>query len=117
MGQLKIERRDAGKVTVLTATGEVDMTTVAEFETALHAALKPSGRSIILSVAGVSLMSSSGWGTALAAAKKVRAAGGDIVFADLSPLMRVVYRELGIAGLLRSFPTESAALAALSSKD
>jgi len=114
MEALSIERRDEGAVAVLAVVGIVDMGTSAAFETALSKAVAEGRTRIVLSLAGVSLMGSSGWGAVLALAKKLRDSGGNVAFAALSPPLKSVYQMLAMEGLVASYETEREAVGALS---
>ncbi|RKN40635.1 STAS domain-containing protein [Micromonospora endolithica] len=81
------------------AIGEVDVATVAAFRAALWAA--PAGSVVRLDVSGVRVLSAAGVRALLAAHRRIRARGGELVLVGPDP---VVSRVLRVTGLHRIIP-------------
>ncbi|NBE79718.1 anti-sigma factor antagonist [Micromonospora sp. NEAU-HG-1] len=88
------------------ATGEVDIATVGLLRTALWAA--PARPLLRLDISGVRLLSAAGVRALIAAHRRVRARGGELVLVDPAP---VVARVLHVTGLDRVIPVRDGAAA------
>lgn len=110
MADLTVRRRMEGRVAVLEVQGTVDLSSIAAFGEEIDKALAQKPQSILFHLAGVKYVASLGWGTILAKAKVVRAAGGEAALCSLSPEVRHVYDLLDLKRSLRAYPDEATAL-------
>ena len=92
------------------ATGEVDIATVGLLRAALWAA--PARPLLRLDISGVRLLSAAGVRALIAAHRRVRARGGELVLVDPAP---VVARVLHVTGLDRVIPVRDGAAPATAS--
>lgn len=97
-------------VVEMRATGEVDIATVGLLRAALWAA--PARPLLRLDISGVRLLSAAGVRALIAAHRRVRARGGELVLVDPAP---VVARVLHVTGLDRVIPVRDGAATATSS--
>ncbi|BDI31380.1 anti-sigma-B factor antagonist [Capsulimonas corticalis] len=78
MENLRIETtlRFLQSVPVLDVVGEIDIYTTPQFKEAVNSAIEEGGPAIIINMANVSYMDSSGFGTLLSATKRLRPMNG-----------------------------------------
>nr|WP_083802160.1 STAS domain-containing protein [Micromonospora sp. ATCC 39149]QLJ96455.1 STAS domain-containing protein [Micromonospora carbonacea] len=93
-------------VVEMRASGEVDIATVSVLRAALWAA--PARPLLRLDVSGVRLLSAAGVRALVAAHRRVRARGGELVLVDPTP---TVARVLHVTGLSRVIPVRACAAA------
>ena len=101
--QFTTEVRAVGDA-VLTVTGEVDLDTAPALREQLVELFQQGDRRIVLDMAQVEFLDSTGLGVLVAALKRFRSAGGDIVLRDLHPRERRLFE---LTGLSRVFTIES----------
>nr|WP_082106768.1 STAS domain-containing protein [Micromonospora haikouensis] len=94
-------------VVEMRATGEVDIATVGVLRSALWAA--PARPLLRLDLSGVRLLSAAGVRALVAAHRRARARGGELVLVDPAPM---VARVLHVTGLDRVIPVRAGATAA-----
>jgi anti-sigma B factor antagonist len=71
--------------------GQIDLSTVPELKAAMHAAIESGGRHIIIDLAGVRYMDSSGFGALLGATKRLRPVGGQLYLVGCTePIVRLL---------------------------
>jgi anti-sigma B factor antagonist len=107
---LLLQARLDGSTAVLAVDGEVDMASAPELRAALIDLLDKGATSLVLDLAGVSFMDSSGLGTLVGVLKRVRERDGSMRLA--SPT-RAVLRVLELASLDRILPVTSSVEEAL----
>jgi anti-sigma B factor antagonist len=99
---MKLSARHADDVLVLEVVGEVDVGTVARFRqglgTAREAAQQAGHGRVVVDLAGVPFMDSSGLGALVSAHKRAVADGGTV---EVSGAQRVVRAMLDLTGLSR----------------
>ena len=84
MTELTFTTGDRDGHTVLAVAGEIDMQTSAELRAQVDA-LDVSGQTLVLDLAGVTFVDSSGLGSLLGIKKQQDRAGGRLLLAGLSP--------------------------------
>ena len=109
--KLQISRQDHGKVTVLTLSGEIRMN---DGDLALGRylddVLSTGGRSVVIDLANVGYIDSSGVGRLVAEAKRMRQHGGAIRLAGLTPRSRQLLATLNLTPLFETFDDVEAAV-------
>lgn len=70
--------RDIGDRRVLDVVGEIDVYTAPQFKEAVNTALADGEKHLLINMAGVTYMDSSGFGTLLSATKRLRPQGGTV---------------------------------------
>lgn len=86
---------------LITVTGEVDLATSPELDTAIIAAIDAAAASVVIDLSDVSFMDSSGLGVIVRALKRCREAENDL---DLVITNERVLKVFGITGLDQVIP-------------
>lgn len=91
--------------------GRLDAVTVPDLDAILDEQLRSGHMQLVLDLAGVTYLSSSGLRALLRARKLAQAGGGDVVLCGMSPRVREVFEMIGFTSLFRVFEraTEAAA--------
>lgn len=76
--RLETSTREIDGVKVLDVTGEIDVYTAPQFKEAVNGILESGQKHLIINMAGVTYMDSSGFGTLLSATKRLRPQGGTV---------------------------------------
>lgn len=98
--ELLVESREEGVWTIVDVGGEVDLSTAPRVREKVAGVLQSGRRKIVLNLAGVTFMDSSGLGMLVGVLKRVRENDGDLALAGVTrPVMRV----LTITGLDKVF--------------
>lgn len=100
-------------VTVISVQGEVDVYTAPKLREEIHRKMDEGANRVVVDLAGVAYMDSSGLGVLIGALKRARESGGDLVVS--SPNARIS-RILEVTGLSRIFnvrPTNEEAVEAV----
>jgi anti-sigma B factor antagonist len=92
-------------VSVLKVSGYLDTTTAGELETALYALLGKGYYRIIVDLAGVTYISSAGWGIFIGEIKEIRNHGGDLKLAAMVGDVFEVFQLLEFQSILEAYPT------------
>jgi anti-sigma B factor antagonist len=66
---------------------------------------------LVIDLSDTEYVNSSGWGVFLRDLKTIRQNGGDIVLANMSPDVRIVYETMEFSQIFRSFDSLDAAFA------
>ena len=99
-------------VSTLQVSGYLDITTAAELENALAGLLENNQYKIVLDLAGVTYISSAGWGIFIGEIKGIRDQGGDLKLAGMIGEVYEVFQLLEFQSILESYVTaEEAAMA------
>jgi anti-anti-sigma factor len=104
------ESRREGNV-VIAPSGRIDSTTSPAFDRLLSSVIDRGDIHIVIDLAHLDYISSTGLSAFLTAAKKIRASGGRIALAGLNSRIRLVFEMSGFLRLFPIFPTVDAALA------
>jgi len=113
MTNLSLQTRSLGELSILKLDGTVDATVSGQMEKALADLLTGGAKNVVVELSGVKFMSSAGWGVLLGRVQQVRTKGGSLVVAGMAPEVNHVYGLLGLKPILKSYPTEGEAVAAL----
>lgn len=114
---MELTCRTIGAVRVVAVAGRIDHSRAAQFEQALAPHLdqcSAQGSPLVLDFGAVDYVSSIGLRALMLAAKQVRAQGGRVAMAALSPLVAEVFQISRFDLVLRVFETCEAAAAELS---
>lgn len=76
--RLETEVRKINDVSVLELNGEIDVYTAPQFREAISDLITSGQKDLIIDMAGVSYMDSSGFGALLSATKKLKPSGGSV---------------------------------------
>ena len=104
-----VDRRPEG-VAVVRPVGRLDWHAAAALRQGLADLVAAGQTRLVVDLAGVAFLDSSGVGALLSAWKAARAAGGDLRLVAPPEQTRVVFRLAMLHQLLRAYPTEAQAL-------
>ena len=113
MEKLVISEERAGSspaVAVLTLKGTIETTNASGLEETLARIMDERCYRIVVDLAGVTYISSAGWGIFISEIKRIRRNGGDIKLAAMSPEVREVFDLLEFGNILKPFERTSDAL-------
>ena len=79
---MEITTQEYKRLTVVTVTGRVDSATSGDFESALHGLIEKGRFNLVLDMAGVEFLSSSGLRVMVSVLKTARQAGGELCTAQ-----------------------------------
>ncbi len=113
MEELTITQERHDEVAVLRLEGRIDVHAAERLRRACREALEEGARNLVLDLAGVSFVSSTGLGTFLVIQQEVAEAGGRAVFAALQDIPRHVLEVLNLASYLNLADSRERALALL----
>lgn len=100
-----------GAFLVLAVAGRMDTITAPQFEAQCLSCLEAGDKRLVVDLGGLEYISSAGLRSILSAAKKLKAAGGDIAFCALSGIVAEVFAVSGFNKLMPVFATRQEALA------
>jgi anti-sigma B factor antagonist len=98
---------------ILAVTGELELATAPQLRQRVVGLVGDGDTRIILDLAGVDFVDSVGLGVVVAALKRVRSRGGDVVVAGAAPRVREVFEITRLDEIVALFPDVDDALAAL----
>ena len=97
-------------VSVLTLRGTIETTNASGLEETLSRIVDEHCYRIVVDLAGVTYISSAGWGIFISEIKRIRRNGGDIKLVAMSPEVREVFELLEFGNILKPFERTSDAL-------
>ena len=103
-----------GRSMVLDISGAIDAASSAAFEDRLEAAVSDLPKFLVLDLAGVIYISSSGWGVIVKYMQKAGASGGRMALSGMTQPIFKIFRDLGFEPLIPHYMSSGAALADLS---
>ena len=109
---MEIIARREGKVTVITLSGHLDVTTTAQTTEAFNQHLRDGQTQLVVDLSQLTYISSAGLRVLLAAAKEARRQNGDLRLAAIqTEEVTKVMRMSGFSNILKNFPDLPAAIA------
>ncbi len=108
-----VESRQAASntsVNVIHLDGVLDINTVSDFESELKGLLSKGFFKIVLNMAGLTYISSAGYGVLMSTIKDVRRKRGDIKISNVRPDVFAVFQLLELPGLFHILKTEQDAV-------
>ncbi|HYE94519.1 MAG TPA: STAS domain-containing protein [Terriglobales bacterium] len=109
---MDIEVKDAGKITVVAPRGDVDMAVADQVRQRLTGLVDQGRARLVLDLASVMYIDSSGLGALVAAMKHARAAGGDIKVCMLESDVRALFEMTRLNKVIAVHATRQEAVAA-----
>ena len=95
---------------MLTLKGTIETTNASGLEETLARIMDERCYCIVVDLAGVTYISSAGWGIFISEIKRIRRNGGDIKLAAMSPEVREVFDLLEFGNILKPFERTADAL-------
>jgi len=117
METLRIETslRHHDQVPVLDVVGEIDIYTTPQFKEAVSAAIDENNPAIVINMAQVTYMDSSGFGTLLSATKRLRPLDGALYLSGCNESIQRMLQITRLNTIFGVYATEEEALAAAKS--
>jgi anti-sigma B factor antagonist len=100
-----ISGKQSDDVAILKVSGYLDTTTAGELETALYGLLAKKSYKIVVDLAGVTYISSAGWGIFIGEIKEIRNHGGDLKLAGMVGDVFEVFQLLEFQSILEAYPS------------
>ena len=111
---LNISKRESGGVTILELEGRILVgESSQQFHKTVREAIAGGAHKLVLQLAGVNYIDSSGVGEIVSALAAAKQAGGELRLADLTPKVRDLMKMTNLNRLFELELTEQAAIAAL----
>jgi anti-sigma B factor antagonist len=107
MGELTVETRESGEVTLVYPAGYINAHTVRLFETEIKRALDQKRFKLVVNCASLSYIASAGLGALMGV---IRQNGGDLRLTNLNETVLNIFEILGFHHLYRIFSTEMEAI-------
>lgn len=108
---MQITREDMGAATVFSLEGKLELQTSRALRDGLRPVLEASAPRVVIDLAGVSFMDSSGLTVLIEAKRGVEHYGGRLQLCGLSPHLRQLFRITGLVGSFEICATRAEALA------
>ncbi len=108
---LRVETRQQGGASVVSAVGEVDVFSAPDLDAALEAALAGGSARLVVDLSGVSFLDSTGLGVLVKALKGARDAGGSLHLVVASDRIRKIFEITGLDASMSIFDTADDAIA------
>lgn len=108
---MKVEREEQGDAVVFTVEGQVDMHTSPALRQQLRGALEDGRNPVIVDLAAVPFIDSSGLATLIEALQGVGRYGGKLRLVGLSPNVKNLFRLSNLASIFEIHETREQALA------
>lgn len=108
---MEITTQEYKRLVVITVTGRIDSATSAEFETALQDLIEKGKYTLVLDLAGVEFLSSSGLRVMVSTLKAVRQAGGELCIAQPAEQAQDAVSIAGLDTLFKTYETREIAIA------
>lgn len=100
---MKIEIKDAGKVTLVVISGRMDAVTTPEYEKQLEPLLQGEAGQLLVDFGQLEYISSAGLRALLATGKRLKGKGGELLFCNLAGAVKEVFEISGFNSIFRIF--------------
>ena len=97
---MEVTTRQLGGCTVARVAGRLDAGSAAAFDRSIDGCVAGGAKKLVLDFSALDYISSAGLRSVLAAMKKLRSAGGEVVVAGLSGFVKEVFSVSGVDALL-----------------
>lgn len=105
-----VKDRKVGEITVLTVDGEINFNSSPDFRKAFLKVLESKAQRVVVNLAGVAYVDSSGLATLVEAHQKIKNSGGRLRLANLTGKVKSLFEITKLEKLFEIFPTEDEAL-------
>lgn len=107
--QLEIRKHQAGDWTVLAATGEVDLATASELESAINSVLDKGTLRLVIDLKDVAFLDSTGLRTLLRTHSKLEESGGSLALVVPGGPVQRLLDVTGLGSTMNIYPSVEAA--------
>ena len=111
---MNINTTQAGKVSKIQLAGRLEAATVPELKAEVQKLVSNNSSQIVLDMAGVTFVDSSGLGALVASLRTVNKVDGDIRIANLTPDVRSIFELTRMHRLFEIYPSSDVAIASYS---
>jgi anti-sigma B factor antagonist len=111
--RLETSTRELDNHKVLDVSGEIDVYTAPQFKEAVNQVINDGQLNLIINMAGVTYMDSSGFGTLLSATKRLRPEGGNVNLVACNSAIDRMLRITRLNTVFGTFATIEEAMAAI----
>lgn len=108
---MEISLKQYKRVAVITVTGRIDSATASELESTIQSVIDKGHKQLILDLAAVDFLSSSGLRVMVTTLKNLRKVGGEVCIAQPSERVASSLSIAGLDTLFHSFESREAAVA------
>ena len=108
--------RKIGDISILDVAGEIDVYTAPRFKEAVSEILEAGQKNLLINMAGVTYMDSSGFGTLLSATKKLRPEGGSVNLISCSASIDRILKITRLDTIFGTYRDDDEAVQAMHSK-
>ncbi|MFH0772134.1 MAG: STAS domain-containing protein [Candidatus Omnitrophota bacterium] len=105
-----VKDRRVNEITVLTVDGEINFNSSPDFRKAFLRIPDSNLKKVVVNLAGVDYVDSSGLATLVEAYQKIKGAGGELILANLSDKVKSLFEITKLEKLFRVFQSEEEAL-------
>ena len=113
--RIETSLRHQDNIPVLDVTGEIDIYTTPQFKEAVSAAIDENQPAIVINMAQVTYMDSSGFGTLLSATKRLRPLDGALYLSGCNEAIQRMLQITRLNTIFSVYPTEEEAVSAAKS--
>jgi anti-sigma B factor antagonist len=106
---MQVTTTDKGSYTVISVSGRLDASTSPDFDSAVRALGTPPAKNVLVNLAGLEFVSSSGLRSFLSLAKAAQKAGLRTAFCSLGPVAADIFKIAGFNSILKILPDEASA--------
>lgn len=111
--RLETEVREIDGVSVLKLNGEIDVYTAPQFREAISALITSGQKNLVIDLADVSYMDSSGFGALLSATKKLKPTGGSVILVQCNSAIDRILRITRLDTVFGTYKSVDEAVAAI----
>lgn len=111
---IEVRHKEELGITIVDVSGVVDTGTTLLLDERLSSLIREEKYKIVVNLAGVTYVSSAGWGLFISLLQKTRDHQGDIKLINLSQEVANVFNMLAFSNLIASYSSEEEAIAAFS---
>lgn len=109
--ETSFEREERNEWAIVRPVGELDAYWATRFKDEIDAGLAATANRVVVDLAGVTFIDSTGIGVLMSAVKRARAFGGDVRLAGVKPFVTKVLEITGLHRVFRGYPTVDEATA------
>lgn len=113
---MRIDEEREGEVVILSPKGDMDVTTLPQFETRLEALAQEGVRAVLWDLRGVGILPSTALGFLLQARRRLAEVGGHMALARANRLVRSTLETMGVVDVFPVFDQRDEALKHLQSQ-
>ena len=109
---IEVRKKESSQVTVVDVSGVIDTGTTLLLDERLSSLIRGENYKIVVNLAGVTYVSSAGWGLFISLLQKTRDHHGDIKLINMTQEVSNVFNMLAFSNLISSYHSEEEAIEA-----